>query len=273
MVSVNVVLTSVNGYGLGAVGRKQRLLLGEDGFFSFSFWRFVMRWLLGLLAVVAIVELASNSASATVVYPTNDGFEDPDRGTSPSGWECGIPGWTKTGAGVGGIFVNDMYNPGSAPWGMTGATNGNQSNDHTSTAGQAAWFSNVTVVGTDTGALSIPTAGDWRVEFSIEGQPSSDSGAQGINVHLIDSASTDHNLGTFFASAWGAFESEATGYVTLPSGAARLEFRAERNNSTPVFFDNVQLSNTPEPGTIVLLATGLFSLLAYAWRKRKCVPS
>ena len=26
---------------------------------------------------------------------------------------------------------------------------------------------------------------------------------------------------------------------------------------------------TPEPSTLVLLATGLLSLLAYAWRKRK----
>ena len=26
---------------------------------------------------------------------------------------------------------------------------------------------------------------------------------------------------------------------------------------------------TPEPGTLVLLATGLVGLLAYAWRKRK----
>jgi hypothetical protein len=26
---------------------------------------------------------------------------------------------------------------------------------------------------------------------------------------------------------------------------------------------------TPEPGTVTLLATGLFGLLAYAWRKRK----
>jgi hypothetical protein len=33
--------------------------------------------------------------------------------------------------------------------------------------------------------------------------------------------------------------------------------------------DNVRLTATPEPGTLVLMATGLFGLLAYAWRKRK----
>ena len=29
----------------------------------------------------------------------------------------------------------------------------------------------------------------------------------------------------------------------------------------------------PEPSSLVLLSVGLLSLLAYAWRKRRCVPS
>ena len=34
--------------------------------------------------------------------------------------------------------------------------------------------------------------------------------------------------------------------------------------------DNFEIVGTvPEPGTIVLLITGLIGLLAYAWRKRK----
>lgn len=32
-------------------------------------------------------------------------------------------------------------------------------------------------------------------------------------------------------------------------------------------------SVVPEPGTLILLSLGLIGLLAYAWRKRKCVPS
>ena len=31
----------------------------------------------------------------------------------------------------------------------------------------------------------------------------------------------------------------------------------------------LQMQSTPEPLTVVLLATGLIGLLAYAWRKRK----
>ena len=35
----------------------------------------------------------------------------------------------------------------------------------------------------------------------------------------------------------------------------------------------VQVIGVPEPNTIVLFAGGLIGLVAYAWRKRKCVPS
>lgn len=46
-----------------------------------------------------------------------------------------------------------------------------------------------------------------------------------------------------------------------------------RFNSTDQFVDNIQVNgpavSTPEPGTIVLLVTGLIGLLAYAWRKRR----
>jgi hypothetical protein len=39
-----------------------------------------------------------------------------------------------------------------------------------------------------------------------------------------------------------------------------------------VAFDNVRLTgplSTPEPGTLMILASGLVGLLCYAWRKRK----
>ena len=40
---------------------------------------------------------------------------------------------------------------------------------------------------------------------------------------------------------------------------------------TGTYADNVRLdiSEVPEPSTLVLLASGLVGLLAYAWRKRK----
>ena len=47
---------------------------------------------------------------------------------------------------------------------------------------------------------------------------------------------------------------------------------APAGNDSP--WAGFQLSATiPEPSTVVLMAMGAISLLAYAWRKRKCVPS
>jgi hypothetical protein len=50
-----------------------------------------------------------------------------------------------------------------------------------------------------------------------------------------------------------------------------------RNWSRWADLDNISVvavaNPSPEPSTVVLLDTGLLGLLAYAWRKRKCVPS
>ena len=51
--------------------------------------------------------------------------------------------------------------------------------------------------------------------------------------------------------------------------ALRIEFCATGGSGTQSLFDDVRLSATPEPGTFALLAVGLLSLLAYAWRRRR----
>jgi hypothetical protein len=38
-------------------------------------------------------------------------------------------------------------------------------------------------------------------------------------------------------------------------------------------FDNLRVSTIPEPSALALLTTSLLGLLAYAWRRRRCVPS
>ena len=45
------------------------------------------------------------------------------------------------------------------------------------------------------------------------------------------------------------------------------------NAMAQVWFDGIQATQSPEPSTLILLVAGLVGLLAYAWRKRKCVPS
>jgi hypothetical protein len=93
----------------------------------------------------------------------------------------------------------------------------------------AAYYTLAYDVNTDTGSIS---------NISLSGSTADYSG-------LTSSAFTDAataNLG-FFASAesWGCYG----------------------------FVDNVALGEVPEPSTIMLLATGLVGLLAYAWRKRR----
>jgi hypothetical protein len=62
-----------------------------------------------------------------------------------------------------------------------------------------------------------------------------------------------------------------TGSNTVP-GLSRLNWGSSSGGAGPsadVYWSGVTLSTIPEPSSIALLATGLLSLLAYAWRKRK----
>ena len=52
----------------------------------------------------------------------------------------------------------------------------------------------------------------------------------------------------------------ANNYITLFGGSSAASWS---------LFDNLTVSQVPEPGVLLLLATGLIGLLAYAWRKRK----
>ena len=53
----------------------------------------------------------------------------------------------------------------------------------------------------------------------------------------------------------------------LKVGIALSDYAAGSGNTAQ--FANFSLTTVPEPGAMVLLATGLIGLLAYAWRKRR----
>jgi hypothetical protein len=59
----------------------------------------------------------------------------------------------------------------------------------------------------------------------------------------------------------GTFVDNILNFGTVPSGHS--SWRCYKDGTT------LYVHAAPEPGTIVLLATALLSLLAYAWRKRK----
>jgi hypothetical protein len=76
----------------------------------------------------------------------------------------------------------------------------------------------------------------------------------------------------FTATAADAANSYAVGFLSGISLESGFEYAGATGGST-FGIDSVALRAVPEPTTIVLLGTGLLGLLAYAWRKRKCVPS
>lgn len=78
---------------------------------------------------------------------------------------------------------------------------------------------------------------------------------------------------TEISNSWADY-SLTTGAVSGDAvGKPIVVYISQGNNpyvtGMPYYFDNVSLTTIPEPGTLVLLASGLVGLLAYAWRKRK----
>ena len=77
------------------------------------------------------------------------------------------------------------------------------------------------------------------------------------------------NYSTFSAAQSAGAIGADTGWFKAGSMASGISLP---NDSTFEYMPSVVLQPlvaTPEPSTIVLVATGLFGLLAYAWRKRK----
>lgn len=54
-----------------------------------------------------------------------------------------------------------------------------------------------------------------------------------------------------------------------PNGYANNYITFQSANSGTAYWDNLTVTQIPEPGTLALLAAGLVGLLCYAWRKRK----
>jgi hypothetical protein len=78
------------------------------------------------------------------------------------------------------------------------------------------------------------------------------------------------------ATATTLGEAAAANYVKF-SGltSSSFTFIESTDGAAGVGLHGIQIVDTtvPEPSAITLLVLGLVSLLAYAWRKRKCVPS
>jgi hypothetical protein len=79
-----------------------------------------------------------------------------------------------------------------------------------------------------------------------------------LKASLYSSTSTTTNLGQYVI---GTFTADATGSETIYVTGAGVSPSAQINA--------FQVRAVPEPSTILLLASGIVGLLAYAWRKRR----
>lgn len=101
--------------------------------------------------------------------------------------------------------------------------------------------------------------GDWSIAIGD---------AQG----LTPLASTARGAGGLSDPADGSFKDYSCEFTADSTHAGHDLFAGlfrQDGCVTSCYFDNVRVTVTPEPGTVVLLVTGIAGLLAYAWRRRK----
>ena len=110
----------------------------------------------------------------------------------------------------------------------------------------------------DAGTAQVDTnAAIWH-NFGVEFNQDNDTLGLYMDGGLLGSL----DLTTFAGGIYQSYSNAAVGF-----GVAK-----NNHNAYPAstWFDNFEVGGAvPEPSTFVLLATGLFGLLAYAWRKRK----
>jgi hypothetical protein len=242
----------------------------------------------GALALV----LVAGSAFADVLIPLNNGsFENP---VSPAGdgENGGVSDWVSNSGAVdaahgsaGALLVDPMDND------FAGTTN---------VGGVPTNASGILPDGGQVGLLSKgvhPSNGsvyDFRLAQQTEHtivpgetytlkfyagsslEQNANWAWSGMTANLLDGSgtvigsqviTTAPTAGTFSLYTLNATASASnTGLLTVQFVS---EAKPAGSNFAHEYVDNVSLTATPEPSTLVLVASGLLGLLCYAWKKRK----
>ena len=117
--------------------------------------------------------------------------------------------------------------------------------------------------------FSVAPGNEYTVSYYEVSRSDDWGGETGLTTSITGVAATgtlSQLADTPLASGWTLY---SFNFTPTESGTARLTFTGASGNGGQI--DNVSVTATalvPEPGTIALLVTGLFGLMAFAWRKR-----
>ena len=214
-----------------------------------------------LVAAATVVVLAFGVlAQAETITIDNAGFEAPPTADYASGAPTS---WTSRDASFnGGRFNGTGPTFGPLVGGVPEGT-------------QAVWANNSALYQVLSTTLQANTTYTLSVSVGSRNDGSSYHGAtialgygDTFGANLLPKATTSE-----VAPALESWSTWTDTFVTDANPAGSGQFlRVELiTPSAQTLYDNVQLTatTTPEPSTLILLSTGLTSLLCYAWRKRQ----
>jgi hypothetical protein len=243
--------------------RKENAMTAKDSFRTRSVR--VGGRLANVVVILAVGVGVSQLASATPIDVAGYSFESP----ATTGWvPAAADGWQQSGEVAG------FQNATTQGWTITDI-DGSQTGYVNSYTGPA-WL-------TSANALTTVCEGDYTLTVGVgKRSDTTPMTAYQLDLKYLDGAGvlqTFASTGRVDASgiAAGTMVDQTLRFTVASGNAAighglyiALVNPEPAGDNTQVNFDNVRLdAPIPEPGTVILLVTGAFTLLAYAWRKRK----
>ena len=207
-------------------------------------------------------------ANATVVYNANDDFSLTNG--NPNGvWTYGQTDFAKVYPGTPGYVMTTPWNwesrtDGNGPvnidaWGMAGGADPqvthNGSGAPISDFG-CTWGANDIVLDCYGGAAIV----QWKA-------PVAGTAVANVTFGALSVTTYEGFNGVVVKTADGSGGVTWSDTFTVNAGDC-IAF-ATGGSSLTVFHETITVTSIPEPSTVVLLGSGLFGLLCYAWRKRK----
>jgi hypothetical protein len=229
-------------------------------------------------AVLAGVALATVPAGASIISPSNGSFELPAfdaatnyaQGVLPADWQAtsqntgndiihhpSVSGlYADAVDGIAIVGLESQY----MSWG--GIVSGGIRQDLGTMAAGEKYTFNATLYSNSEGLASIYRISFYNVtdghELAAITETNFDPSALGTNKTIA---------ATFSYTADAADQGDTLRLIMNPDNTRGTSTWYGWGNRTGV--DNVTVTTTPEPGTMVLCGSGLFGLLCYAWRRRR----